>query len=282
MAISLNRCIQVIGNKLTESFAYTTLTPDQVSGKALALDIAIRSNLLSYTVYARERQLLRIIATELDQPLAENETQFTNWVRNDEWLGMKFGQINIVWSDARFSLVPADYARPQHAASLARYLFETDSFELLRFSDAGERQLLYPVNEKIYYAIRSRFPDANHEHVACRILNWYMDPSIDQDFLVVNHGDYLQVLYRDGDKLQFCQSFPYSTAGEGAYFVLNTMEKLSIHREKIGIRTLGLAEESELFQNLDTYIRKVKGWTIPLPEALKKAHTFHPLLIAKL
>lgn len=280
--ILLSRCTQVIGNKLTESFAYTTLTPEQVSGKALALDIEIRSNLLSYTVYARERQLLRVVANQLDQPLSENEAQFTQWVRNDEWLGMKFEQITIVWSDARFSLVPAEYAKPQHAATLARHLFQTDSFEMLRYSDAGKDQLLYPVNEKLYYTIRSRFPDANHEHIACRLLNWYMDPNIDQEFLVVDHGEFLQVLYREGEKLQFCQSFPYSTAGEGAYFVLNTMEKLSIHREKSSIRTLGLAEESELFQSLDTYIRKVKGWNIPLPEGLKKAYRYHPLLIAKL
>lgn len=238
--------------------------------------------MLSYTVYARERQLIRIVATELVQSLAENETQFTQWVRNDEWLGMKYEQVNIVWNDARFSLVPADYARPQHAATLARHLFQTDSFEMLRYSDAGKDQLLFPVNEKVYYAIRGRFPDAHHEHIACRILNWYMDPSIDQEFLVVNQGDYLQVLYREGEKLQFCQSFPSSTPGEGAYFVLNTMEKLAIHREKASIRTLGLSEESALFQSLDTYIRSVKGWNIPLPEALKQAYSYHPLLVSKL
>lgn len=238
--------------------------------------------MLSYAVYARERQLLRVITTELDQPLAEKESQFTNWVRNDAWLGMKFEQVNIVWNDARFSLIPTEYASPNHAATLARHLFHTDSFEMLRYSEAGENKLLYPVNEKIYYAIRARFPDANHEHIACRVLNWYMDPSRDQDFLVVNHGDYLQVLYREGEKLQFCQSFPYSTASEGAYFVLNTMEKLSIPREKASIRTLGLSEEGELFQSLDTYIRTIKGWTIPLPEALKKAYSYHPQLISKL
>lgn len=238
--------------------------------------------MLSYTVYARERQLLRIATTELAEPLAENESQFHNWARQDLWLGMKFEQVNVLWNDPRFSLVPGDFAEAQNSAALAKHLFQTDSFEMLRYSEAGDNKLLYAVNEKIYYAIRSRFPDANHEHIAGRILNWYTDPMIDQDLLVVNHGDYLQVLYREGEKLQFCQSFPYSTASEAAYFVLNTMEKLAIHREKASIRTLGLAEESDLFQNLDTYIYKVKGWTIPLPETLKTAFSYHPVLITKL
>lgn len=238
--------------------------------------------MLSYTVYARERQVLRISSTEADSPLSENESQFHNWARDDEWLGMKFEQINVLWSDARFSMVPQNFAHEQNAATLARHLFQTDAFEMLRYSDAGENKLLYAVNEKIYYAIRSRFPDASHEHIAGRVLNWYMDPSMDQDMLVVNHGDYLQVLYREGEKLQFCQSFPYSSASEGAYFVLNTMEKLAINREKASVRTLGIDEESELFLSLDTYIRRVKGLNVPLPESLKKEFAYHPQLISKL
>lgn len=238
--------------------------------------------MLSYAVYARERQLLRVASTVLDEPLENNEAQLHAWVRNDAWLGSKFEQINVLWCDPRFSLVPKEFASEQQAATLAKHVFATSSSELLRYSDAGINQMLYPVSEKVYYAVRSRFPEANQEHLASRILNWYMDPSMDQDLLVINHGHSIQVLYREGEKLQFCQSFPYSTANEAAYFVLNSLEKLSINRDTATIRTLGIRAEDELFQTLDTYIRKVKGLSIPLPDALKKESSLHPLLISKL
>lgn len=253
-----------------------------MSGKALALDVSIRSNLLSYAVYARERQLVRVSTTLLDEALSDNESQLQNWVRNDPWLRLDYEQVNILWCDARFSAVPSDYAQELYAESLARHLFQTESYELLRYSDCGDKKLLFTVSENIYYALRSRFRGANHEHIAGRLLNWYMDPSMDQDILLVNHGDFVQLLYREGDKLQFCHSFPYSTASEAAYFVLNSMEKLSVNRETATLRTLGLGNDDELFHMLDTYIRKVKGVQIPLPDALKNEVAIHPLLITLL
>lgn len=153
---------------------------------------------------------------------------------------------------------------------------------MIRFSDCGELQLMYALSDKAYYASRTRWSEAHHEHLAGRILNWYMDPNMDQDPLIVNHGDYLQMLYRDGNKLQFCQSFPYTSTNEAAYFVLNSMEKLSIRREQVTIRTLGIDPNSELFQLLDSYIRKVKEVRLPLPESLKKEYSLHPLLISLL
>jgi|GEM_PF-2378739 len=218
----------------------------------------------------------------LDQSIEENENQIQAWVRNDEWLRMDFEQVNLLWDESRFSIIPQEFAQEADTEVLAKHIFETHAKEQLRFSDCGELKLLYPINEQVYYALRSKFNQANFEHLAGRMLNWYMDPNIDQDFMVVQHGSSLQVLYREGDKLQFCQSFPTSNDSESAYFVLNTMEKLGVNREQVTVRTLGVDENGPFFHMLDEYIRKVKGVNIPLPEALKKEYSLHPLLITLL
>ena len=221
-------------------------------------------------------------SVQFDQPLHENENQIQEWVRQDEWLRMSFEQVNLLWDEPRFSVVPEEYAMESATESLAKHLFETKIKEQLRFSDCGSMKMLYPINEQVYYAFRSKFNQANFEHLAGRLLNWYMDPNIDQDFTVVHHGDSIQLMYREDDKLQFCQSFLINSDSEAAYFVLNTMEKLGIKRDQVTLRTLGVDEKGALFHMLDAYIRKVKGIQIPLPEALKTAHSLHPFLITKL
>jgi len=238
--------------------------------------------LLSYAVYARERQLLRVRSISLNQSLEENDNQIQEWIRNDEWLRMDFEQVNLLWDEARFSIVPAEFANESATETLTKHLFETRVKEQIRFSDCGTIKLLYPIHEQVYYSLRSKFNHAQFEHLAGRLLNWYMDPNIEQDFTVVHHGNSIQILFREGDKLQFCQSFLIHNDSEAAYFVLNTMEKLGVNREQVTVRTLGIDENGPLFHMLDDYIRKVKGINIPLPDTLKEAHSLHPFLIAKL
>lgn len=238
--------------------------------------------MLSYAVYARERQLLRVASVPLNQSLEENDNQIQEWVRKDEWLRMDFDQVNLLWDESRFSIVPNEFALESATDTLAKHLFETRIKEQLRFSDCGSFKLLYPIHEQVYYSLRSKFNQSNFEHLAGRLLNWYMDPNIDQDFTVVHHGSSIQVMFREGDKLQFCQSFVINNDSEAAYFVLNTMEKLGVNREQVTVRTVGIDEKGPLFHMLDEYIRKVKGINIPLPEALKQEHSLHPFLITKL
>lgn len=238
--------------------------------------------MLSYAVYARERQLLRIRTIRFEKPLFEEESQLQEWARDDEWMKLDYEQIHVLWNDPRFTVVPKEFASSNHASTLSKFQFDTQMQELLRYSDCGELQLLYVANEKVYYATRSRWAEARHEHIAGRILNWFMDPNIDQDPLIVDHGDYIQMLHREGTKLQFCQSFPYSSINEAAYFILNSMEKLSIKREQVTIRTIGVDPEAKLQELLETYVRQVKQIKLPLPEALKNEYSLHPLLVSLL
>ena len=238
--------------------------------------------MLSYAVYARERQLLRVRVCETNDSLFENESQLHDWAREDEWLKLSFEQIHVLWNDPRYLPVPEEFAEAGNAGALSAHQFDISPQEMLRYSDCGMVKLLYALNEKAYYAARSRFPEARHEHTAGRILNWFMDPNIDQNLLVVDYQDSVQFMVREGDKLQFCQSFPYSNPNEAAYLVLNSMEKLAIKRESATLLTLGISSDSPLFTLLDTYVRKVQGVKLPLPEALKDEFALHPLLIALL
>ena len=256
--------------------------PDQLAGRELALDVFIRSNLLSYAVYAKERQLVRLEVISLPIPLEENIQPFHEWVKGNDWFSMHYSHTTVVCNDASMGLIPSEIVEQVSPENLSRYLFEHTRFERLEQHDCGDKKLIYPMADSIYYAQRSRFPGASLQHAAGRILNWACDSTIPPAFIVVNHGDYLQVILREGEKLQFAQSFPFLDTEEAVYHVLNTMERLDINRQSNELRTIGVDPESALFLGLQEFVREVKPYTLPLPDALLNQFQLHPMLISLL
>ncbi len=247
-----------------------------MEGKQLALDVCIRSNLFSYTVYARERQLIRFSVSES----GGGDNELLDWFRSDEWLKRSYDQVEILWSGDRYSLVPKELAESGNAAALARHSFRTAHQEQLRYDAVdAEKQLLYPVQESLYYTVRNRFPNATHRHLSSRLLSWYLDGTLENEALVILHDKYLEFYLAEHGRLQVMQSFPFSNDTEAAYHVLNAMERLQINRENATIHLLGTSSQSPVFQLLDTYIRKVKIVRVPVPEALKPYPEHMPLLL---
>ena len=267
---------------MKERLNYTTLRPEDIAEQTLALDVSIRSNLLSYAVYAKGRQLIHFAASETEQPLEENPSQFSEWVRNSEWLKREYEQTRILWNTPRYTVVPSEYATQGPVAELTRYQFEVKNNEALRSSQLVEHSVLYPVNDNLYYSVRSRFPNAEHEHIGARVLNWYLSEERDNQVLLRFDEGQLQVLYAEAGKLQFCQSFPFENENEAVYFVLNALEKLNISRETIRLRVVGISSDSAIGRQLDTYFRKVEMVRIPLPDALRSTPVHHPMLISLL
>lgn len=253
-----------------------------MAGRELALDVFIRSNLLSYAVYAKERQLIRMEVKSLAIPLEENVQPLHEWVKGNSWFSMNYNHVSVVFNQARMGLVPSEVMEASAPDVLARYIFEYNRFERLEQHDCGDKKLLYPIADNIYYAIRSRLNGADLQHAAGRILNWACDPTIPPAFMVVNHGDYLQIILREGEKLQFAQSFPYLDTNEAVYHVLNTMERLEINRQTNAVRTIGIHPDSELFLTLLEFVREVKPYGLPLPDSLANEYALHPMLISLL
>lgn len=268
--------------QLKERIQFKTLSAEETADRTLALDVSIRDNWLSYAVYGKGRKLLHFSSSETEGSLEDNQPQFAEWVRTHEWLKREYEQTRVLWNSSRYTVAPAEFTSPASLTDLTRYQFESRKNEVLRSTAVGEHSVLYPVDENLYYAVRNRFADAEHEHIGARVLNWYLSEERENQVLLRFDENQVQVLFAESGKLQFCQSFPFSTENEAAYFVLNALEKLNISRETVRLRMVGIAPDNAIRRLLDTYVRKTEIVKIPLPELLQSAWQHHPMLISLL
>jgi len=225
--------------------------PDH-SGEAIALDVIVRSNLLSYARYNASNELLEYAWFEWNTSLTN--TEFNDWVRDTEILKQTPQKVRIIWSHAHLALIPEDYYQSDKREEYLQHLFEPEATQKLLEDESSDKHMFFPVDENIYFAARTKFPNATHHSAVLQDIEFVLaSEALNQQVVAILDQSFLTLVHSEDGKLQFANSFQYSNNHEAAYFILNYYETSGLNREKLPLTTFG-SPDYELKETLQKYI----------------------------
>lgn len=189
---------------------------------------------------------------------------FSVFVMNHPWLSKPMGRSN-VWIENRYAtLVPEalydknslnDYLSfntqiPQNYIQKSDYLPSVDAWNVFALPNEWEKQ------------ISLLFPSASIHHASSSFIELiiaqsriYSSPEL---VFIYPHRFYFELAYLVQSKLIFYNSFSYSTQEDFIYFVLFSLEQLSLNPEIISICLMGEIDAgSPLHLILTNYLRNV-------------------------
>ncbi len=209
--------------------------------------------MLSYATYTAEGELLEYLVSRKEGKV--NSGDFNDWVRDHEALKTAPEQVNIIWSHAHMALIPDDYYQSDKRDEYLSHLFEPQPNQKLLEDESSDKHMFFPVNEDVYYAARTKFAQATHHSAVLKGISFAMENTyLDHKVVAMLDQDHLTLVHSEDDKLQFANSFSYTTFHEAAYFVLNYYETSGLNREKLPLVCYGVDPKSELADTLKKYL----------------------------
>ncbi len=246
------------GNNLKELFRHTELG-DTLNAEALALDVSIRSNLLSYQVRRNDGRCLAIAAFQPDGAILEDERQLLDWLKSEPLFKEPFNTVQILWNEPRLTLVPQELFDANEITRYIQPVFDMRDAELLLHAEQGEYIALFPVPQALYYALKSRWTNVQHRNqLQVNMELCLRSDSISEGVCALIDPDFIHLVLTENGKLQFQNAIAYSTATEAAYFILNFFEQNKFNRNSTPITFLGITGEHDIIRNLQNYLADIR------------------------
>lgn len=208
--------------------------------------------------------------SETEDSAYTNDSLLYDWVRAHEELRKNYPDSRIYFDGHHATLVPEELFSENHLDLLTRPLFEKSRGNLLKWCASSVGPCIFELPEAAYYAARSRFPEANFLHMGVARLGFALNRASDHEkvFAFVQ-PDFVQIIYIESGKLQFCNSFAWSKLDEAAYFILNVYDKLRLARERIPLYFDGESANDTLQRILSVYISRIEEPGADLPETIR-------------
>lgn len=231
--------------------------------------------MLSYGLKDLNDKLVYLSVSEFDT----SQQSLLEWIRSHNLNSENFASVDIIWEEPRAVLVPKSYYLEAKKEVFAKVSFDISYQEILLNEELESEQIIFPVNQDLYYSLRSKFPKARHKSGYAENIKQSLNST------ELNHGinvffseSFLQIVHCEDGKLQFSNAFPFSSESEAAYYILNYFEQGKLDRNTTPLSCSGIDPQNEISRLLAKYLAKLNFYTVQLDEELNKAPGSHPFI----
>lgn len=203
---------------------------------------------------------------------------FFDWVRANDVLRQTYGKVEALWCSSKYTLVPGNLFNEYQLEAYTRPLFAKEPGEIIKSAPAGDNVGVFAINEKLYYAVRSKFYEAaiGHQCTANLLRAQAMSSGSDRIFAFF-YADFFQLVQFENGRLLFHNTFTFERDEEAVYHLVNFYERMKLSRQRVPLYTEGLPAASPLGILLSKYILRVED--LPATHGITLAdHTFNSFL----
>jgi hypothetical protein len=223
---------------------------------------------LCFTIYHPLRdKYLSMESVDFGKSLsAESFTKvLTTYIQNHKWLTLPFKEVVIYYEATESTLVPSPLFVNEEAGNFAHFNFDPASDQQV-FSEKIQN-----LDANIVYAVPRVLKTLFSEHFSSHALVCHAGRFIDLALLINKktpgqkkiflnvRRSFVDIAIPEGNKLLFFNSFEFRTKEDFLYYLIFTMEQLSIHPEETELLLSGFIEKnSPMFDIFFKYVMNIR------------------------
>lgn len=235
---------------------YTSNNFQSTETANLNLVIAVKENSCGVAIHTGEGKLQYLGYYNFIESLKDNEGLFYDFVRSQDLLRQKFKNTHIVLHCSKSTLIPNAVYDEIYTDSYLKHLYTLGDDEIVKAREvvAGEVQMVFCVDEHLFYPPRTKYSEAIIEPVSAS----YLRHSIKYHHNKLNvffEGKNMFLIHAVSGKPVFFNSFKYDGVDEAVYFILNYYQAFNIEHQKLPIVLHGELHP-QLKEMLNTYSGK--------------------------
>lgn len=183
---------------------------------------------------------------------------FRELKRRSILLSNEFASQEIVWENADFMCIPANMLSDGNITSYLS-LVNSSSFQSPPMHQLIEDvTLAYTADSTLYKIIKQNLPAASHTHKLCSLLQQHRRREANSLQLQFYQSHFLLTAIKNGT-LQLATVYRFTTPGEAVYYILNTLDKLSLKGEETIVYLSGFIDKaSSLYREIYQYVANLQ------------------------
>lgn len=187
-----------------------------------------------------------------------------NLYDKNSWLKLNYKSVTILYESEKTTLVPSPLFDESEKETYSNFNFPIEKsqeliHEKLNILDAF---LLYTIPREMVQTLQELFPGNILLSHSGRLIDGLLISNKNlqnQKRAFVNvRNTYLDLVFLEGSKLQYYNSFCYKSKEDFIYYVIYVMEQLGLNPEEIELRLSGFIDKnSMLFELIYKYVRNI-------------------------
>jgi hypothetical protein len=193
------------------------------------------------------------------------EEMFENVVSIHSWLKGKFATVNILFEDARFTLLPLPLFDRNNYKSIYAFNFTNTIGEEVLYTamPVSDAVLIYGVPNGLVESFKKRYPIVNFYHsnfpLLTAFINKYRNTDNQGSVLANFRNGAMDILILNERKLQLMNSFSCKSDEDYLYFLIFAIEQMGLNPETVELHLSGMLElDSSLHILINKYVRNVR------------------------
>ena len=190
---------------------------------------------------------------------------FENVISMHPWLRGKFAAVNILFEDARFTLLPLPLFDQNNYQSIYAFNFTNTNGEDVLYTSLpiSDAVLIYGVPAGLVESFKKRYPIVSFYHsdfpLLTAFINKYRNTDSQGTVLANFRNGAMDILILNERKLQLLNSFNCKTVEDVIYFLIFAIEQMGLNPETVELHLSGIiVKDSSLHILINKYVRNVR------------------------
>ena len=256
MSISLEPNISITDQSLSRGACFNYILTVQLSFHGLSFCIldAERHKYISLASYTFQRNIKAGLIDQIEQVIESNDL-----------LKEKFKSSRVIVESPDFTFIPEPLFEKEKASLYLEFNNNVESDNTQIFSDKLinlEAYNVYAVPNMLVDAWQTYFPEAAVSHFLSSLIESllirYKNIPVENRLFAYVRSHYFDIVFIDGNRLKYCNSFMYRSKEDLAYFLIFVFEQLQLNPENVCLKLMGeIVKASVSFDFLYRYIRNI-------------------------
>ncbi|WP_338734079.1 DUF3822 family protein [Mangrovimonas cancribranchiae] len=230
------------------------------------LSIQINLNGLSFCILDQDTQtitFLKHITLEKKTTPIQILDKLKHCFNSIDELNNTFNKVTVIYINDLATLVPKEFFNEELLADYLKFNSKILKSDFIAYDTvtANNSMNVYVPYVNINNYIYDKFGSFSYKHYATILLEQILknDTLSQEENMYVNVGDtHFEIIVVNSGKLKFYNTFEYHSQEDFIYYILFTIEQLSLNPEKINLILLGnIVKNDDLYNITYKYIRHV-------------------------
>jgi hypothetical protein len=198
----------------------------------------------------------------LTMPLLEDKVAEIN--SNDEFLSREYRTVFFSFQSPRYTIIPGPLFKKDSLKTYFEFNHIIDDLDEIHYN--GFKNIdafnLFAIPSGLCRLMYKAFVNVRFFHQATSLVEYGLmhhgGKNHDKIVMVNLHGNYIDIVVVQGDKLLFCNTFPWKTEQDLIYFILYVYEQLKLSGEHTPVVISGeLQKKSTTYDLLKLYLKRI-------------------------
>jgi len=262
-----------LSKQFNQVLSFADPTFDQQQTARYRLSIRIAADGISFCLADPDRNTYTQLASfeykgysgvrRLEKEIVEE--MFENVISLHPWLRGNFATVNILFEDARFTLIPMPLFDQNNYQSIYAFNFTNIIGEEVLYTamPVSDAVLIYGISNGLIGSFKKRYPFVNFYHsnfpLWTAFINKYRNTDSHGSVLANFRNGAMDILILNERKLQLMNSFSCKSDEDFLYFLIFAIEQMGLNPETVELHLSGMLErDSSLHILINKYVRNVR------------------------